>query len=151
MIKTIADKETVFILKNNYVGYLSYIQYNKPYVVPITYFYDEEQHHIICYSANGHKIDALRKNNIVSMCVTDMVSVNNWKSVLAHGTYKEHSGSDSKALLHQFSLGVKDIILKKELTDLDFISQFSSKVYNYESPIVFTIEIEYITGKKRKY
>ena len=150
MIQTLDDKEKTLLLSSNYVGSLGYLYKNRPFVVPITYFYNEEENNIICYSAKGQKINALRKNNLVSLCVTDIDSVNDWKSVLVHGTFEEHTESTAKALLHQFSLGVKDIILRKELRDLDFISQFSSKIHKDEIPIIFTINIEEITGKMRK-
>lgn len=149
MIKTLETLEKKFILSTNYVGNLGYIYHNQPFVIPITYFYNEEQNNIICYSGNGHKINALRKNNAVSLSISNIDSVNDWKSILILGTYKEHTGSTAKSLIHQFSLGVKDLILKKELRDLDFISQFSSKIYNDDIPIVFTIEIDEIKGKKR--
>ncbi len=151
MIKKLDDKEKMLLLSSNYIGSLGYIFQNKSFVVPITYFYNQEKNNIICYSANGHKINALRKNNSVSLSVTDIDSVNDWKSVLVQGTYKEVEGSTARALLHQFSLGVKDLILRKELRDLDFISQFSSKVYKDDIPIVFTIEINEITGRMRTF
>ncbi len=151
MITSLNTKEKNFILSTNYLGNLGYIYKNEPYVVPITYFYDETQNNIVCYSGNGHKINALRKNNAISLCVTDIDSVNEWTSVLVQGTYKEHEGSEAKALLHEFSLGVKDLILKKEHRSLDFINQFSSKIYKDDTPVVFTIKIEEITGKRRKF
>lgn len=150
MIKTLDTDEKTFILRANYIGYLGYIYNNEPFVIPITYFYDEAQNNIICYSGNGHKINALRKNNNVSLCISNIDSVNAWKSILVQGKYKEHSGTYAKALLHQFSLGVKDLILNKEQRDLDFISQFSSKIYNDDMPVVFTITIEDLVGRKRK-
>ena len=150
MIKTLDDDEKLLLLRSNYIGNLSYIYQNKPFSVPITYFYNDEQHNIICYSALGHKIKALRKNSVASLCVADIDSVNDWKSIVIHGMYTEHTGAKAMALLHQFSLGVKDLILRKELRDLDFINQFSSKVYKDDTPVVFTITIEEITGKMRK-
>ena len=92
----------------------------------------------------------MRKNNSVSLNVTEIESVNDWRSVLVHGVFEELEGSNSKAYLHQFSLGVKDLILKKEHRDLDFISEFSSKIYNDELPTVFLIKIKEVTGKMRK-
>ncbi|AUC81139.1 pyridoxamine 5'-phosphate oxidase family protein [Lacinutrix sp. Bg11-31] len=151
MIKTLDTKEKIFILSRNYIGYLAYIYNNEPFVVPITYFYDEERNSIICYSADGHKLNALRKNNATSICITDIDSVNDWKSILIRGTFNLHYGSEAKAMLHQFSLGVKDIILKTENRDLDFISQFSSKIFNDNIPSVFTITVEEITGRMRKF
>ena len=151
MIKTLDDKEKILLLSTNYIGSLGYIFQNKSFVVPITYFYNEEKNNIIGYSAMGHKVKAMRKNNAVSLSVTDIDSVNDWKSVLVQGVYKEEEGSTAKALLHQFSLGVKDLILRKELRDLDFISQFSSKIYKDDIPIVFTISVDEITGRMRKF
>ncbi len=139
-----------FILENNYIGHLGYIHQNSPFVVPITYFFDKENNQIICYSGEGHKMSAMRKNNAVSLQVGDVHSINDWKSVMVHGAFEEHFGSDAKACLHKFSLGIKDIILKQEHKKADFISEFSSKMYNDEIPSVFSIKIEETTGKMRK-
>ena len=149
MIKNLEHNEITFILENNYIGHLSYIFQNKPYVVPITYFYDKTNSAIICYSGEGHKITAMRKNSNVSLQVSEVSTVNNWKSILVHGKFEQHFGSNAKAYLHVFSLGVKDVIMEKEQTKLDFISEFSSKIYKGETPIVFLIKIEELTGKKR--
>lgn len=151
MIKTLEEKEKLLLLSTNYIGNLGYIYQNTPFIVPITYFYNEEQNNIICYSAFGHKINALRKNKSVSLSVTNIDSVNDWKSILIQGSYKEEDGAIAKAFLHQFSLGVKVLISRREFRDLSFINQFSSKVYKDDIPIVFTIAIEEITGKMRKF
>ena len=143
------DQETKFILENNYIGHLGYIYLNKPYVVPITYYFDKEENSIICYAGEGHKINAMRKHNAVSLLVEEIKSIGNWESVLVHGVFEEHIGSDAKAYLHKFSLGVKNIIMEKEHKKVDFISEFSSKIFNENVPTVFIIKIEGITGKKR--
>lgn len=149
MITNLEKHEKERILENNYIGQLGYIYKDRPYVVPITYFYDKEKQQIICYSGEGHKMAAMRKNNAISLQVAEIESVNNWKSVLVHGEFELHFGSDAKAALHQFSLGVKDVITKVEHHRPDFISEFSSKIYNEEIPIVFVIKIEEVNGKKR--
>ena len=149
MIQNLDIKECGFILENNYIGQLGYIFQNKPFVVPITYFYDKQNHAIICYSGEGHKITAMRKNNAVSLQVAEINSVNNWKSVLVHGEFELFFGSEAKAYLHAFSLGVKDVITEQEQVKPDHLSDFSSKIYKNEIPFVFLIKIEEITGKKR--
>jgi len=150
MRKSLDKDECKLILGNNYIGHIAYIYRKRPFVVPITYYYDEKANTIICYSGIGHKIAAMRKNNAVSIEVSEIESVNNWQSVLVEGDFEELHGGDAKAQLHGFSLGVKDLIIKKERRDLHFISEFSSKIYKEEIPIVFKIKIEEITGKKRK-
>lgn len=82
---------------------------------------------------------------MVTLCVSDINSVGDWKTVLVHGTFKEHTGSAAKLMLHNFSLGVKEILINNEDKKLDFINQFSSKVNWNDTPIIFTIEIDTIT------
>ena len=151
MLKTLTEKNSYELLENNYVGHLAYIYQNRPFIAPITYFFDKDKNAIIAYSEEGHKIRAMRKNTAVSLEVCEIDSVNNWNSVLAHGIFKELEGSNAKAYLHTFSLGVKDLIIIKKHRKLDFINQFSSKLYKDGTPIVFLIEIEQITGRMRRF
>jgi nitroimidazol reductase NimA-like FMN-containing flavoprotein (pyridoxamine 5'-phosphate oxidase superfamily) len=150
MIRNLNQTESTRILASNYIGNLSYIYRDRPYLVPITYFFDSENNIIIGYSAEGHKVRAMRKNENVSLGVSEVDSINSWNSVLAQGTFKELTGSDAKAQLHIFSLGVKDLIINKEHRELDFISEFSAKVYKEDLPIVFQIRVDEITGKIRR-
>lgn len=150
MFINLEDSKIKFILENNYVGHLAYIHQNRPYVVPITYYFDKENNTIICYSGEGHKMSSMRKNPIVSLQVEEIHSVTDWKSVLVHGNFEQHFGSDAKAYLHKFSLGVKEIVMEKEHKKVDFISEFSSKIYNDNIPSVFVITIDEMTGKMRQ-
>ena len=150
MIRTLNPKECSRVLETNYIGQLAYIYRNWPYVVPITYFFDKDQHAIIGYSAEGHKINAMRKHTSVSLGVSEIDSVNSWQSVLAQGAFVELSGSDAKSQLHLFSLGVKHLIIENEHRELDFISQFSSKINTEDFPIIFRIKVEEMTGKLRR-
>ena len=69
---------------------MGYIYLNKPYVVPITYFFDKEENSIICYSGEGHKLNAMRKHTAVSLLVEEIESIGNWESVLVHGVFEQH-------------------------------------------------------------
>jgi nitroimidazol reductase NimA-like FMN-containing flavoprotein (pyridoxamine 5'-phosphate oxidase superfamily) len=91
----------------------------------------------------------MRKHVAVSLAVADIYRANKWESVLAHGKYDEIAGTTAKHYLHEFSLGIKKIVLDKENTDLDYISEFSSKIYADDIPIVFLIRVEDLTGKSR--
>lgn len=150
MIRILNTEDSISLLENNYIGNLAYIFRNQPFIAPITYYFVKQLNIIIGYSAEGHKITAMRKNNAVSLQVGEIDSVNNWKSILVHGTYDELTGSDAKVQLHNFSTGVKQIITIKKDKELDFISQFSSKIYKNDIPIVFVIKIDQITGRIRQ-
>ncbi|WP_299124299.1 pyridoxamine 5'-phosphate oxidase family protein [uncultured Winogradskyella sp.] len=151
MIQKLDKTKCRLLLSQNYIGHLSYIFSNKPYVVPITYYYDDITNSIIGYSGKGHKIRALRINRDVSMEVSDVASVNNWKSVLVQGIYREFEGSAAMMNLYKFAEGVKEIIRNVEGKDLKYISEFSNKIYKEGQPIVFKIHIEELTGRERKY
>ncbi|WP_420572908.1 pyridoxamine 5'-phosphate oxidase family protein [Kordia sp.] len=150
MIKTLNTTEKTKLLASNYIGHLAYVYHDKPFIAPITYFFDQERNIIIGYSAEGHKITAMRKQHTVALEVSEIDTVNNWDCVVAHGTFEELQGSEAKAYLHDFSLGVKDLIIQKEYRKLDFINQFSSKIYNDELPVIFLIRVNEITGRMRR-
>ena len=149
MITSLDQKACANLLGQNYIGQLAYIYNDAPYVVPITYFYDKTKNHVICYSGTGHKLNAMRKHTTVTLSVSEVLASHLWKSVMAHGSFEEVQGSDAKAYLHQFSIGIKDIIMQQERKDLDYISEFSSKIYNDDIPIVFLIKVDHMTGRSR--
>lgn len=151
MFTNLKKEECIEILSNNYIGHLGYVYKNSPFVIPITYFFDKKHITVIGYSGEGHKTNALRINNAVALEIVEIQSINNWKSILVHGTFEELEGPDAKYYLHEFSNHVKNLIEKKEKRDLDFIPQFSGKTHPEATPIVYRINIQEITGKERKH
>lgn len=149
MYANLEHKDKLFVLKDNYLGHLAYVYQDKPFVVPITYFFEEERNVIICYSGEGHKMNAMRKNKQVALNVVDLDALTKWKSVMAQGTFEQLFGSDAKSYLHDFSLGIKKLAAEKELKELSFISEFSSKLVDENIPMIFVIKIDEITGKMR--
>jgi len=146
----ISVSESTRVLRNNYNGHLAYISDGKPYVIPITYFFDPEDNSIISYTGEGHKIDAMRENPSVSIVVEQIQSMVNWESALIHGTFEELEGSLAKEKLHLFTEGIKAIIRRREHKNVEFINEFSSKAYNKGNPIVYKIKISEISGKRRE-
>lgn len=151
MIKDLNPKECIDMLRNNYIGRLAFIEGKNPYIIPITYYYfDQDTNSIISYSSKGHKIDAMRKNIFVSLEVDEIESLSKWKTVLVHGEFEELKGPDAKSQLHEFSEGVKNLINDRKEKELQFIHEFSSKSGLDEgSPIVYRIKIVQMSGKFR--
>ena len=150
-MKNLTKHISKHILETNYIGHLGFISEDKPYVVPITYFYDSDENCILSYSAEGHKINAMRKNNAVSLEVSEIKSVNSWQSILVHGKFEELGGTHAKQQLHKFALGIKKILLIKENKHHQLISDFSSKITSNGVPIMYRIKLLDITGKCREY
>ncbi len=150
MIKNIKRKTGIDILRKNYIGRLAYVVRAKPYVVPITYYYDHDNKSVISYTSEGHKIESMRINPSVSLQVDEITSINRWRSVLVHGLFEELEQIDAKFQLHVFAEGVKKVIVEKEKENLHFISEFSSKLKGEDPPTVYRIKILEITGKQRE-
>jgi nitroimidazol reductase NimA-like FMN-containing flavoprotein (pyridoxamine 5'-phosphate oxidase superfamily) len=150
MITTLNKIEKIKILENNYIGHLSYIYRGRPFITPITYYYNKAEDTLLGYSSEGHKVRAMRRNTSVCLNVSEIDSVNSWVSVLVQGEFFELSASNAKTQLRVFSNGIKAIITKKEDRELNFLSEFSSKASDDNVPVVFTIKIHELSGKASK-
>ena len=150
MIKKLNNKTCIDILRKNYIGRLAYIAKGEPYVIPVTYYYYNDNNYIISYSAEGHKIESMRINHCVSIEVDEITSINRWRSVLVHGLFEELERIDAKFLLHQFAEGVKKVISEREKENPQFIGEFSNKLKGEGTPVVYRIRIQGITGKQRE-
>jgi nitroimidazol reductase NimA-like FMN-containing flavoprotein (pyridoxamine 5'-phosphate oxidase superfamily) len=147
MITNLKDTECVNLLADNYIGQLGYVYKERPFIVPMTYYFDNKRS-IIGYSEDGHKTMAMRKNRNVSLHVSVKENKDLYNTILAHGTYKEISGSESKKYLHEFSAGIIALILRKEERNLHCIGEFSHKINTQNIPIIFKITVDEITGKR---
>ncbi len=146
-MKNPENKENLSLLNENYIGHLAFIADDRPFTIPITYYYDQKDA-ILAYSSEGHKIEAMRKNANVSLQVNEIINVDQWRSVLVHGTFEEMHGAEAKFILHEFAEGVKRVISKKENKKPQFISEFTSDVYSTGVTVVYRIKISKMTGKK---
>ena len=149
MIKDLNTKEILRLLEDNYIGRLAFVLGESPFIIPITYYHDADENCIISYSAVGHKIEAMRKNNAVCLQVDQIVSIINWKSIVVHGNYEELKGSTAKKYLHRFAEGVKRTFIRKEGAEPKFIGDFSSRLDERGMPVVYRINITEIGGKYR--
>ncbi len=59
-----------------------------PYIVPVTYVYDGGEY-VFAHSAEGEKMDAMRKNPRVCFEVEQIRSAANWRTVIARGRFEE--------------------------------------------------------------
>jgi uncharacterized protein len=142
-------KDCFQILNNNYIAHLAYIYNNAPFIIPITYYFDQKENIIISYSNEGHKINALRLNPFVAIQLEEISSINDWKSVQVIGEFEELNGSEAKMQLHKFAQNVKIIMAIKEDKNPELIDSFSSKLNKGSIPIVYRIKVKEIIGKQK--
>lgn len=115
-----------------------------PYALPINYYYDEEENRIYFHSGKtGHKMDALKRCDKVSLCVYDkgMRREGHWsldfKSVIVFGRMRV-ANEVSDALMEKFSRRFTD--------DTEYIR---GEIESFRaSTAILYLEIEHMTGKR---
>lgn len=151
MITDLEISDCLELLGNNYLGHLSYIKDEGPYIVPITYYYDSEEKCILSYSSEGHKIDAMREKTSVAFQVEEITSIGNWRSVQISGKFEELKGNTGTNYLSRFAEGVQDTIGRSTNGKPKFIQDFSHRLQRGSLPIVYRIAITQIIGKSRNF
>lgn len=79
------------------VGHLGLIDDGTPYVVPISYAYQDGK--VYCHSAPGRKIRALRSHSSVCFEVDEVTDLSTWTSVIAWGRFEQLLGEDARQAL----------------------------------------------------
>jgi uncharacterized protein len=90
------------LLRNEAIGRIGCYAFGRPYVVPITYAYDGVA--VYAHSREGMKLRAMRSNPAVCFEVDRMVSLSDWRSVIALGTFSELEAREAEVameLLHR--------------------------------------------------
>ncbi len=101
MTTDLTSQQCQEILAENHYGHLGCVDGEEVYVVPITYLYQDG--FLYGFTRKGHKIDLLKKNPRMCVQVENIVSGEEWKSVICWGFFEEvtdpKSVQDIKLLL----------------------------------------------------
>jgi nitroimidazol reductase NimA-like FMN-containing flavoprotein (pyridoxamine 5'-phosphate oxidase superfamily) len=89
MIQDISPEKCTELLKRTNIGRLACVKDLQPYVVPISFAYSANS--IYGFSTVGQKIDWMRANPLVCLQVDEIVSRQDWQSVVVSGRYVELS------------------------------------------------------------
>ncbi len=88
MMGNLTAEEIEEVLRTEIVGRIAYVAKGWPQIVPVTYVYDGGEY-VYSHSANGQKIDSMRKNAQVCFEVEQLRSVSSWRTVIALGMFEE--------------------------------------------------------------
>jgi nitroimidazol reductase NimA-like FMN-containing flavoprotein (pyridoxamine 5'-phosphate oxidase superfamily) len=87
LIQEMTRQESLDLLARTRLCRLGCAQGSQPYVVPFYFAYNN--HSLYCASTVGQKIDWMRKNPLVCVEADEVVSPQEWMSVVAFGRYEE--------------------------------------------------------------
>jgi nitroimidazol reductase NimA-like FMN-containing flavoprotein (pyridoxamine 5'-phosphate oxidase superfamily) len=135
------------LLKKNYYAHLGCIDNDQPYVVPITYVYQDG--FIYGLSMEGHKIDSMRKNPNICIQVEHIGGEHAWRSVLCWGSFEEIT---DPAQAQETKLLIADLHGQAILNDQEPpISQVvKSAQSSADESVVYRMKPTRITGKAEK-
>jgi len=136
MLVTLNEHQARQILAENCMGRLGCIVDRGPYIVPINYYYEDEN--IYSHSLPGTKISALRQNPRSCLQVDEIITNLKWRSVLAYGTFEEIVGTSQKAE-----------VLNKLLTRGPMLTPVESQLVvdaSAQQVITYRIRIDRVTG-----
>lgn len=87
------DKEhTELLLKTHHVGRLACAVGGRPYIVPITYVYDDGC--IYGHTNDGRKLAMMRQNPVVCFEVDNVTDFRTWQSAICVGRFEELHGAE---------------------------------------------------------
>ena len=87
LIQELTRQESLDLLARAHLGRLACAHQGQPYVVPIYFAYDNE--YLYSFSTVGKKIEWMRANPKVCVEADEVVSPQQWASVIVFGHYEE--------------------------------------------------------------
>jgi nitroimidazol reductase NimA-like FMN-containing flavoprotein (pyridoxamine 5'-phosphate oxidase superfamily) len=131
------------LLKAN-VGRLGCAHDNQPYVVPINFAFDET--YIYGFSTLGQKIEWMRSNPLVCLEVDEIVSSDQWISIIVSGRYEE---LPDKPEFENARIRAHASLQKRAVWwEPAYISQEHRERPHPLTPIFYRIHINKITGHR---
>lgn len=135
-MRSLIEKEGEELLTSARIGRLGCVDNGEPYVVPISYYFEDGS--VYSHSLPGRKVDILRAHPRACLQVDDIENDFNWRSAIAYGDYEEiHEPAERNA------------ILRKLLSRFPLLTPVESTMaLDASAPdsIVFRLRIDRITG-----
>ncbi len=136
MIKTLSSDDARGLLERGRIGRLGCIAENEPYVVPVSYLFEDDC--VYVHTMPGLKVTSLRANPRACLQVDEVRDEYHWKSAIGFGAYEEVTDPGERER-------VLDGLLERfpRLTPAESISAASGSL---APPIVFRLRLHRMTG-----
>jgi uncharacterized protein len=144
LIHDLAFDECVQLLQRNSVGHLGCAKDGEPYVIPIHYSFDVEQHAIYIVSTLGQKIEWMRANPRVCLSVDEITDKDHWSTVVLSGAYEE---LDDLRDSRNAEKGPQQLLQQRREWWLPALAKHASDA---RKVVVFQIRIDRMTGRRSR-
>lgn len=150
MLGDLNEQEVVEILQNNIIGRIGCTDGSAVYVVPVSYVIVDGS--ALCHSHMGLKIEMMRKNPSVCFEVDEVRSYDDWRCVIAWGTYTELTDEEdikqAKSYFSEYMLNMKTS--KNPSSPETQADRQHEGTASFDVPIFYKIAFTKITGRFEK-
>ncbi len=94
LISKMKSEECRDFLAHHEVGRLACARGSQPYIVPIYFVYESD--HLYGFTTAGRNVDWMRENPLICVQVDELVTEDNWTSIIVLGQYEELSVSSEE-------------------------------------------------------
>lgn len=95
LIENMTPQDSIALLERTGLGRLACSHEGQPYITPITFAHDAD--YLYSFSTLGQKIVWMRANPLVCLQADEVISRQQWTSVVVSGRYEELSSSSEHA------------------------------------------------------
>jgi nitroimidazol reductase NimA-like FMN-containing flavoprotein (pyridoxamine 5'-phosphate oxidase superfamily) len=142
MVREMSREECLGLLGERFVARLGCHADGETFVVPISYALDGER--LVGQTSVGRKVEMMRANPSVCVQVDDVKALDDWRSVIVWGEYRELSAGEkpsvARLLIDKLSGGIGNESRSPRDVTPDRVSG------RYEG-VVYAIRIEKMTGR----
>jgi nitroimidazol reductase NimA-like FMN-containing flavoprotein (pyridoxamine 5'-phosphate oxidase superfamily) len=144
MLGVLNDAEITAVLQNSMLGRIGCSNGSEIYIVPVTYIYTDNA--VVFHSFEGKKLDMMRHNPEVCFEVESITDHQNWKCVIAQGTFEELTDPQ---LTDQVRKRLTEVSLKKKasLTALPPAEHAGSLQRSSEVSVFYRVSFHRVSGR----
>lgn len=144
LIEELTSRASLDFLAHIHVGRLGCSHAGQPYVVPIYFSYQDD--FLYTFSTIGRKIDWMRANPLVCIQADEVVSAEQWVSVVVFGEFEELP--DTPDFVRERA-SAHDLLQKKAMWwEPGFVKTILHGTERPLTPVFYRIHIKQITGHR---
>ena len=144
LIESMTREASIDLLKRAHVARLGYIHEGQPYIVPMLFAFDVD--YLYGISTEGQKIAWMRANPRVCVEVDDLVTRQQWETVLLHGRYEDLPPTEE----HEASIARAHALLQRRPAwwEPAYVKAIVDGKERPLEPLYFRIRIDQVTGRR---
>jgi uncharacterized protein len=144
LVQEIAPKDSLSRLAKMHLGRLGCVKDSQPYVVPFYFAYDSN--YLYSFSTAGQKIDWMRANPLVCVETDDLVSADEWVSIIVLGRYEELP--DTPEIRTQREIAYAFLQQRADWWEPGYAKTIVNGAERPLTPVYFRVHIMEITGRR---